>query len=535
MANVKPPMGSPHRILVFGREPDSARPLLDELGRAACVPEWRALAGGEDFRAHLDPVPELIVVAPNLTELDALVMLEGLRVREMDIPLLFVAEKPELESAVALLKYGAADYVTLKELSRLPAAMSQAHERQRQREERSGRQFEALLAVTSAPPSYLAPDQSLHELLDRACAVLVAQFAVLLVIGEEGRHLSLRAARGLEVEAGAELQVSAKEGIPGQIMAQRQPVLLTGLSPDIAQSPVLAAGTQSILGVPLLAEGEVIGVMLVGRRADLRFTNEDARLLQFAADRATRVIEHARLFEQVRAGRERSQILSQQLMEAQEAERRHLARELHDEIGQALTAVKINLQAMQRTATEAPLLSRLEESVGIVDRALQQVRNLSLDLRPSLLDDLGLVAALRWYIDRQAQRGGLAAEFVTDPPGLRAPTTLETTCFRVTQEALTNVLRHAKARKVRVELRQSDVELQLRICDDGSGFDVAAARRRAARGGSLGLLGMQERVVLIGGRIDIQSAPGRGSEIDVRFPLASLPAVERRRKRRDSR
>src|SRR5439155_169818 len=120
--------------------------------------------------------------------------------------------------------------------------------------------------------------------------------------------------------------------------------------------------------------------------------------------------ERARVFAQVAAGRERLQALSRRLLEAQETERRRLARELHDEIGQALTAVKLNLQNVRRAAGGSALPG-LEESIGIVERALQQVRDLSVDLRPALLDDLGLVAALRWCLDRQAGRAGLAAEF----------------------------------------------------------------------------------------------------------------------------
>ncbi len=188
------------------------------------------------------------------------------------------------------------------------------------------------------------------------------------------------------------------------------------------------------------------------------------------------------------------QILSRQLLEAQENERRHIARELHDEIGQALTAVKIYLQAAQRTP-EA-LVSYLEDSISIVDRTLQQVRTLSLDLRPALLDDLGLVVALRWYVDRQAQRTGFTAQFVADAPETRPRPDIETACFRVAQEALTNVARHARAQQVRVELRQRDTELHLLIRDDGKGFDVRAAQERAAQGASMGLLGMQERVVM---------------------------------------
>ena len=233
---------------------------------------------------------------------------------------------------------------------------------------------------------------------------------------------------------------------------------------------------------------------------------------------AIRDITEHKHFEQVRASRERLQVLSRQLMNLQEAERRHIARELHDEIGQALTAVNLNLKALQQPgAATAPAV--IQESIGILDHTLRQVRNLALDLRPSMLDDLGLVAALRWYLDRQAQRAGFVADFVAEPAEFRAPKELETACFRVAQEALTNIARHATAKHVRLELYHHDAELHFRIRDDGVGFDVAAARQSAARGQSLGLLGMEERVVLLGGQFEIDSAPSHGTEVRVRFPL----------------
>jgi len=220
---------------------------------------------------------------------------------------------------------------------------------------------------------------------------------------------------------------------------------------------------------------------------------------------------------------ERLQVLSRQLLEAQESERRAIARELHDELGQALQALKINLRTAQRFPHED--MQRLEDSIAIVDHTIQQVRNLSLNLRPSLLDDLGLVAALEWYVERQTQRVGLTGHFVADSLAFRPQPTVETTCFRVVQEALTNIARHARARQVWVELQGRGAELHLLIRDDGVGFDVRAAQERAAQGASFGLLGMRERVELAGGRLEMTSAPGRGAEIHVRFPLAPPTSV----------
>lgn len=275
----------------------------------------------------------------------------------------------------------------------------------------------------------------------------------------------------------------------------------------------------SYLGVPLLAKGEVQGVLDLFSNHPAEFTQDQVTLFCALGQQVGVAVQNARLFEQVRTGRRRLQILSQQLLEVQESERRHLARELHDEIGQALTAVKVNLQAAQRSQSIPAQISYLEESIAIVERTLQQVRNLSLNLRPSLLDDLGVVAALRWYIDRQAQRAGFTARFVADLSDERLAPEVETTCFRVVQEALTNVVRHAKATRVSVELRKTDQELELVIWDDGIGFDVDKVLERAAGDLSLGLLGMRERAQLIGGDVTINSDAAQGTKVIAYFPL----------------
>jgi signal transduction histidine kinase len=223
-----------------------------------------------------------------------------------------------------------------------------------------------------------------------------------------------------------------------------------------------------------------------------------------------------------------------QLVRTQESERRHIARELHDEIGQSLTAAQLNLQALLGISDLSELPARLEDSLGLIDRVLQQVRALSLDLRPSMLDDLGLVPALRWYLNRQAERAGFSVELHTDQMLERFAPDLETTCFRIAQEALNNIVRYARAKYVVVELHQRDNVLQLTISDDGVGFDVGAARRSAATGGSLGLVSMQERAVLVGGLIEFDSTPDRGTTIVVQLPLTAPQEAARHIERRSS-
>ena len=213
-------------------------------------------------------------------------------------------------------------------------------------------------------------------------------------------------------------------------------------------------------------------------------------------------------------------LLSRRLFDIQEEERRHLARELHDEIGQTLTAAKLNLKIIAPDVPPA-VAGRLEDSIQLLDRLLQQVRELSLDLRPPLLDDLGLVPALRWLADQQAQRAGLRVTFAANVERLEMAPPLRTACFRVVQEAITNALRHARAATVAVELRAEPDRVWLVVKDDGAGFDKDAMQQRAARGASLGLLSMKERVSLLGGELEVNSAPGCGAEIRAWLPLAA--------------
>ena len=211
--------------------------------------------------------------------------------------------------------------------------------------------------------------------------------------------------------------------------------------------------------------------------------------------------------------------LSLQLMQVQEAERRRIARELHDEIGQMLSIIKVNLQQSRRTADPETHQELLDKSIDVLGQALQQIRRLSHDLRPSLLDDLGLVAALRWFVDYRMQDTGIDARFQAETTGERLPAEVETACFRVVQEALTNVLKHAGAGQVRVELRQTAARLHLLVSDDGAGFDLRSVREKALRGAHLGLLGMQERIVSAGGRLRIDTAVGRGCRLEIDFDL----------------
>jgi PAS domain S-box-containing protein len=234
----------------------------------------------------------------------------------------------------------------------------------------------------------------------------------------------------------------------------------------------------------------------------------------------------ARDISERRQAQDTLRIFSRQLIEAQEDERRRIARDLHDQIGQALTAVKMNLYTVQRFCHEPEPAHCLKDNIDAVDEALRLVRDLSVDLRPPLLDDLGLATALCWYVDRYEKRVGVTTEVLMELPNQneRFSRDLETACFRIAQEALTNVARHARATHVLLQLTRTSTTLEMIVRDDGVGFDPAGLRKRARRVATLGLLGMQERANAAGGVLDIHSKVSRGTEVRFSVPVDDLDA-----------
>lgn len=215
--------------------------------------------------------------------------------------------------------------------------------------------------------------------------------------------------------------------------------------------------------------------------------------------------------------------VSRRLLTAQEQERRHLARELHDEIGQVFTAVNLNLHALNAFVSDAGKPA-LQDCLQVVQRAIKDVRDLAINLRPSMLDDLGLEPALRWFLDQQAQRGGFEYHLECQMTDAKLPNDVETACFRIVQESLTNIARYAHAKLVRVKVVQDSKMVQVEVADDGIGFATASAFSRASKGGSFGVLGMRERAELLGGRFQLDSSPGQGTLIRVTIPWQTEPA-----------
>jgi len=255
--------------------------------------------------------------------------------------------------------------------------------------------------------------------------------------------------------------------------------------------------------LPLVELGRIVGVLGEVHDVSQRHQAEDA----------------------LRSSQRRLRALSRRLIGGHEEERTRLARELHDQIGQALSAVMMNLEGLQRPeARERRHQAALQDSIAIVERAVEQVRTMSFDLRPALLDDLGLAAAAREFCRRRAEQAGVELHLDIRPPR-ELPREVETVCYRVMQEAVANILRHAMAGRISVTLRDVANVLTLTVCDDGCGFDARPATPYAPET-HLGIVGMMERAELVGGRVEVESQPSEGTTVRAFFPHAPRSTID---------
>lgn len=253
-------------------------------------------------------------------------------------------------------------------------------------------------------------------------------------------------------------------------------------------------------------------------RAELRQEVARRKSVQTALDESER--NHAILAKQSRRMEERLRHLSRRLLNAQEEERIRISRDLHDAIGQTLVGINVGLATLQHEAMtdSKELVEGIAMTQALVERSLRSVHEFARDLRPTVLDDLGLVPALRAHAIAFAERTGLEVRFAGAPDVTRLPPATRIALFRVAQEALTNVARHARARTVSVALRRLPSALRLEVRDDGQSFDVARVGR-SRKNQHLGLLGMQERMDMVGGRFAVESVAGKGTTVRAEVPL----------------
>jgi PAS domain S-box-containing protein len=264
--------------------------------------------------------------------------------------------------------------------------------------------------------------------------------------------------------------------------------------------------------VPLIVRGKVLGGINIRLPMGKEITENVTQLLASVGGQISVAVENARLFETVDRHRERLRVLGARLAEAEETERRQLSRELHDQVGQNLTALGINLNILrsQLPSQDAKRMSTtLDESMALVEQTAERIRDVMADLRPPMLDDYGLVATLRWFGEQFASRTGLSIEIIGEEPAPRLAPPAENALFRVATEALTNVAKHAGAGQVIVSVECTDEALRIIVADDGKGFDPHIETEPGEERG-WGLITMLERIESVGGRFWVESSPFNG-------------------------
>lgn len=296
-----------------------------------------------------------------------------------------------------------------------------------------------------------------------------------------------------------------------QILSATAAVSLVGVVAAYLLTALLTQPLRELVGVTrAVAAGDL------GRQAVVRSRDEFGALARAFSEMTGQLLRRDRELKEKE--RIRAELLNQ-VITAQEAERKRIARELHDETGQALTSLLIGLKALEGAGADAEMREKLAEMRALAAQTLEEVHDLAVQLRPSVLDDLGLVPALQRYVRDYARKHHVSADIeVRGFDGRRLAPEIETAIYRIVQEALTNAAKHAGARNVSVVLEHRGRDVAAIVEDDGRGFDVAATLSAPRAEGHLGLYGMEERATLVGGRLEIESAPGAGTTVFVTVP-----------------
>ena len=366
------------------------------------------------------------------------------------------------------------------------------------------RQLESLHEISAALASEVDLNPLLGLVADRLCELLAARVVLIALSRGDVLRIEAAAREGSAELVGTELPLSDSK--MGRVLERRRSERVDSLIDDLEVAHDVARRIDARTGlyVPLVVRDEPIGVLAAHdkKTADARFTDEDLRLAEAFANRAALAIDLSRRVASDAVRR---------VVAAQELERGRLARELHDETGQALTSILLGLRAVESAGSLEEARKATEELRELVVATLQDVRRLAVELRPKALDDFGLVPALERLTTTFSEQTDIAVDLEAALGDERLPEEVETALYRITQEALTNVVKHAQARTVSIVLTRRGSSVSAVIEDDGRGIE-------ATDGGGVGLVGMRERIALLNGRLTIESGERGGTTIAVEVP-----------------
>ena len=383
----------------------------------------------------------------------------------------------------------------------------------------------------------------LNRAVDEVCQLDGIDMVVIYLSNPSNAQLELMTYRGLSENAARIAQkVGLLDSSCGGVVEREKPIVVPDITPYHTQGAISLQQEHilAIIHVPLMTKGRVLGSLCVGSRGDQRFEEEAQKLLTAIGNQIAIAVENARLYaelqrkERVRSG------LFKKVLAAQEDERKRIARELHDQVSQSLTALLYNAEGGLETNEQPAIQESLQHICTLTQSTLDNIHKLIYDLRPSMLDQLGLIAAVRWLANTRLKSVGTRVTVVAlgeersldgEADFQRLSPEMEMALYRVIQEAINNIARHAAAHNVEINLELRENIVTVDVVDNGVGFDLAEISQAASRESDwidtsqaenmagLGILGMQERIELLGGTMDIFTSPGNGTHIHIQVPI----------------
>jgi signal transduction histidine kinase len=378
---------------------------------------------------------------------------------------------------------------------------------------------ETLLSVMDAELSAGNLGALLQRVLQIALHTFDGNLGLIFLRDAEQQLLRVQAQAGFGAELDETAAALLADGVAGVVAANGEPLILHDLRGALEQvDPLLRDKAEALWGIPLKLNEAVTGVLLLGFSRPHACLPTESALLRALADRSAMAIDRARMTDALRERETRIAELSAHLMHAQEEERKRISRELHDETGQALMVIRLYLGMLESNVTAHGARMKIRETLEVVDRTIEGIRRIIGRLSPLVLQELGLIAAVRKEAKDLAKSAGVKARVNVSQDFGRMPTPVEAAFYRIVQEALHNVAKHANATAVNIEMTRESGSVRLLIEDDGIG--IASQQPNPGRQ-TFGMAGMRERIANIGGKMKVTSSRGKGTRIEVIAPVSS--------------